>query len=286
MIEHHDLPPDLTASERVPRLAHIVWLFNQPKNFTFAHVITFLSIQLYFKPEEIIIWYSNSTPVGPWWEFTKLRVPNIELIQIDVPRKVYGRSIELVQHQSDIVRIEVLIQLGGLYVDLDVVLLKPLTPLLRYNLTQGAESQNRLGSGFILAAKNTTFLRIWHGQYRTFDDSDYNGHAIRLPMELAQSKVNPKHDPIIHINWLHIQRPNWEEKRWLFEVGKLWDWRQNYAIHFWSKGRKQIDYNPDNIRTLNSTLGEVFRHIYYGNSDILPAVTMNNIENREEQYLI
>ena len=228
------------------------------------------------------MWYSSTTPIGAWWEFVRLRITNIDLVQIDAPETIYGQPIRDATHQSDVMRIELLIHLGGLYLDLDVVLLKPLDELMGFNITQGSETPDRLGSGFILAAPNTTFLRIWHGQYRTFNDNDWNGHSVIIPMRLAM-----QFKQFINIDWYHIQHPNWEERHWLYDSGKLWDWKSNYAIHMWQLSQSKYDYHPDSIRSINSTLGEVFRYIYYGSPNILvPVADFDQNSSKEDGYLI
>jgi len=64
------------------------------------------------------------------------------------------------RHQSDVARLAVLEELGGLYVDLDLIVVRPLDPLMGHDVVLGAESPTMLGSGFILAARaNATFIR-------------------------------------------------------------------------------------------------------------------------------
>ena len=50
---------------------------------------------------------------------------------------------------------------------------------------------------------------------------------------------------------------------WLYTDGKLWNWSQNYAVHLWYRTHPN-EYSPSNIRCLNTTTGEILRHIYYG----------------------
>jgi hypothetical protein len=140
-----------------------------------------------------------------------MRVPNLEPIYIHPPSRIYGQPVVRPEHKTDIIRLEVLIRLGGIYLDLDVVALQSWDPLLKYLCTMGAESPNLLSNGIILAARNATFLRLLHGQYRTFDDTSWNGHSVQLPMLLARQYTH-----LVHIEWHQLQRPNWNERQWIY----------------------------------------------------------------------
>ncbi len=186
--------------------------------------------------------------------------------------------------------------------DLDTIALNPFTPLRRFNTTMGAESPDYLGNGVIVSVPNATFLWLIYNSYYTFDDRKWNYHSVKMPMKLATS-----YPDIIHIEWDLLLRPNWSETRfvwkhrlqflkektmfvpfhasifvsvlcendidvllcrWIFDEGKLWDWRDNYCIHLYYR-HYDHDHNPESIKKLNTTLGEVFRYIYYGDSEFV-----------------
>ena len=70
------------------------------------------------------------------------------------------------------------------------------------------------------------FIRLWREAYADFDDSDWNRHSVVVPMRLAR-----RHPQLVHVDWFSINRPNWDERRWLYTRGQLWDWSRNYAVH-------------------------------------------------------
>lgn len=53
------------------------------------------------------------------------------------PTHVYGQPLSSVYHSSDIARIRVLMESGGIYLDTDMVLLKPLDHFLHYEMVVG-----------------------------------------------------------------------------------------------------------------------------------------------------
>lgn len=249
------------SSCTVPRIVHIIWFTPDDPDFKFVHSASMLSIQRFIEPNRIVFWHDDE-PTGTWWKFIRMHIPNLELRKCVPPSQVFGNKIRSPEHQSDVARLQILIRYGGIYLDLDTIVLKSFENLMAYPVTMGAESPELLGNGIIVARPNATFLRIWYDQYRTFDDRLYNEHSVRLPMNLAR-----EYPKLVHIEWDSLLRPNWFERQWLIGEGKLWDWFNNYAIHLYLKYHK-MEYSPQNIKFLNTTTGEILRYIYYGTYEI------------------
>jgi mannosyltransferase OCH1-like enzyme len=160
---------------------------------------------------------------------------------------------------------------GGIYTDLDVIVLKSFDPLLKYNTTLGYETgagaANGLCNGIIISRPHAKFLEIWHYEYKNFKDWQWAIHSMILPAQLAS-----KYPSLIHTEASSLHRPNWMETNWLYMEGKIYDWSQNYAVHLWYRSHN-IGHNPDDIKTLNTTMAELFRFIYYGKKDLIPGKT-------------
>ena len=65
-------------------------------------------------------------------------------------------------------------------------------------------------------------------------------------------------------------RPNWEEVFLLY--GTNWDWSKNLAVHLYARFIPlidKLDRTEDEIKTLNSTYGEIARFILYDNKEII-----------------
>jgi mannosyltransferase OCH1-like enzyme len=156
---------------------------------------------------------------------------------------------------------------GGIYTDLDVIVLKSFDPLLKYNTTLGYETGNGspdgLCNGVIISRPHAKFLEIWYHEYKNFRDSQWGVHSVLLPAKLA--KIYPS---LIHTEQTTLHRPNWMELNKLYKDGAIYDWSQNYAVHLWYRFHK-VDHNPEDIKTINTTMGEMFRYIYYGKKDLI-----------------
>jgi len=260
----------VTAAAKLRRdvVVHVIWFYPPYTALRFHEAMCLLAVQRYVRPRKILFWYDavSSPPTGVWWQFTRQSVAHLLPVPYRRPMSVYNRTLLVPEHQSDVARLSILEEFGGLYVDLDVIIVRPIDPLLSYDVVLGAESPLMLGSGFILATRtNATFIRLWRQEYADFDDSDWNQHSVYVPMELAR-----RHPDLVHVEWFSVNRPNWNERQWLYADGKLWDWSENYAVHLWYREHPaDVAYDPLTIRHLNTTTGEVLRLIYYEHSRLL-----------------
>ncbi|ELU04130.1 hypothetical protein CAPTEDRAFT_219581 [Capitella teleta] len=245
----------------VPKVVHVLWFYPEGTSLRFHQFISLLSVHKFLQPDEIVVWNSHA-PEGPWWNAFLLRSPPVTLRHLDPPETVFDRPINITEHKADVARIQVLLRHGGIYLDLDVIILRSFDSLLKHDVTMGAESPDLLGSGLILSKADSTFLKLWLETYRNFTDGDWNRFSVRKPMEIAKA-----HPDLLHIEWFGFHRPNWFEREWIYSTGLLWDWSENFAMHLWYRTH-DTEYEPESIRKLNSTLGEVFRFVFYGSGNI------------------
>lgn len=99
-----------------------------------------------------------------------------------------------VPHQADVLRLELLLQFGGVYLDLDILLLRPLAELFAYPegvlmAHEGAGGTIGAGNALIVARRNATMLQEWYAEYRSFSAQIWNGFSVRLPMKLANAEA-------------------------------------------------------------------------------------------------
>jgi len=273
----------IVTKQRRDVIVHVIWFYPRRTALRFHEAMCLLAVQRYVRPRKILLWYDaeSTPPTGAWWQFARQSVAHLLPVPYQRPTSVYNRTLLVPEHQSDVVRLTVLEEFGGLYVDLDVIIVRPVDSLLGYDVVMGAETPQMLGSGFIsVTHANATFIRLWRQSYADdFDDSDWNRHSVYMPMQLAQ-----QHPSLVHVEWFSINRPNWNERQWLYTAGKLWDWSANYAVHLWYREHPaDIVYDPLTIRNLNTTTGEVLRLIYYEDSRIMSPVGPTNTITNEDQ---
>lgn len=147
-----------------------------------------------------------------------------------------------------------------MYLDFDEIILRPLEPLRKYDYTQGHERDVTMGSQLVMAKKNATFLNYWYNSYRDDYKNTWAWNALWVP-----DKLSKEHPSLIHVEGYNFTRPNWQHVDLIFK--KNYDWSTNYGMHMYIRWYKN-ETNNVIIRTLNTTIGSVCRHVLFGNKEL------------------
>jgi SAM-dependent methyltransferase len=140
-------------------------------------------------PSKVYFW-CEYVPKGQWWRLTEGMV---EVLQIRAPVEISGNPLLHPAHRADVVRLEKLIELGGIYLDADVFVHRDFDDLLHHRVVMGKEvvrqGETGLCNAVILAESGASFLCRWHEAYKTFRsrgrDEFWSEHSVGLPMRLA-----------------------------------------------------------------------------------------------------
>jgi len=173
---------------------------------------------------------------------------------------VQGYKLPWIEHSSDLLRLQTIFDNGGIYLDTDIIVLRSFSPLLVSETVLGRETSFGLGSGIIVARPQAPFICMWRQGYRTYIPWPWNwaNYAVWTPNKLA--KAIPDH---VHIEEDTLHHPNFDHSDLLFRGH--YNWSRSYAMHIWKRYGPVPD-SPDEMDSLDSTLGEVMRHAYYGDS--------------------
>lgn len=137
-------------------------------------------------PESIYFHYEFE-PQGQWWDKAKKYVVLNKIIS---PDTVFGNPIISYQHKADVLRLEILKEYGGIYLDIDVISLNPFDSLLSYKNVMGVEPSVGLCNAVILAEKGSKFIESWYMSYKSFKREIWNYHSIQMPLKIARSMKN------------------------------------------------------------------------------------------------
>ena len=163
----------------VPNIVHYI-LFTIHE-VQFAHFISFLSVLKNQRPEVIYIHCDCHQLTGHYWT-RALKVANKTRTLIIVryfkrPEVIFGHKVSqkyLNWHSSDIARITVMSQFGGIYLDIDVYVTSPLDQYFDKELTIDFQKKGEvLGSQVIIGHKNARFLKLWLMSYQFYDPNEW-----------------------------------------------------------------------------------------------------------------
>ena len=210
----------------IPNIIHFIFGLKSDfggKGFSYIHYLAVVTAWKVNQPEKMFLHYAYE-PSGEWWDKAK---PYLTLNQVVPPKEIFGRPLKHFAHQADVLRLEMLMQHGGIYLDMDVVCINSFGPLLRKGFVMGREPEAGLCNAVILASADAEFLRIWYEQYREFDGTRWGYHSVALPLQLATQHPSmiqiqdeysfffPMHNDPAHTD-LWGDRPPWAQRQ-IFE---------------------------------------------------------------------
>ena len=203
--------------------------------FQLINYLVLLSARQHLQPDQLFLHYSIE-PTGYWWSKVKDdRQLNLTLHRIPPITSIYEHSVYHHAHRTDIARLEILDRYGGIYLDLDVLVLRSFSHLIANPSHVEAifawenEEFHALSNAVILAPIYSKFLRRLHQSYQSFNSSCWACHSILLAGQLAR----------IYSTEVHILpsytffRPSWSHIEELY-VYNQYDFHENYACHLWN----------------------------------------------------
>lgn len=150
-------------------------------------------------PDKLMVHYCFA-PKSEWWEKAK-QLPNVEFNKVDMPLDLNGNPIKVYAIRADLLRLQTLIKYGGIYIDSDVLCVKPFKPLLSHEFVMGEQHQRGLCNAVIMSKPDAEFAKIWLSYFHTENikcrevhDEHWDYLAVLLPFELSKQKPE-----LIHI---------------------------------------------------------------------------------------
>jgi len=218
------------------------------KPFGFIHYASIQSAVQILRPKEIQFHYHHR-PTG-WWFERAQEIDGFKLVKERDVTEIYGRAVKHFAHKADIIRLEALRDYGGIYLDLDVFVVRNFDSLLNLDVVLGQEARPRptfsrrpgsesvdepvgLCNAIILAKPFAPFITRWLSSYRSFNHHRWADHSSVIPWALAQAHP----DELTVLGPRAFFYPLWhEDDLWLVHRTTDWDFdrSEQFAYHAWS----------------------------------------------------
>lgn len=182
----------------IPPIVHFVQLKEDqgsPLHFSFEDFLALYAAYYYVHPTTIYIHHdfsleeiADATRRGTSWTRQVLKAfPCLQLNRVTAPTEANGHNITRVEHRSDFVRLEQLRRHGGIYLDWDVVTLRPLAPLRHagFQAVVGRQFDAFVNNGIILATPQSAAVRILDDEARRVFDGGWITHSVELLTRVA-----------------------------------------------------------------------------------------------------
>jgi hypothetical protein len=243
----------------IPNILHFVFGLSSDfggKPFSLIHYLAIKSAIVLNRPSDVLFHYQFE-PSGEYWELIKNQ---ITLNKIHAPDEIHGNKLYHVAHKADIIRLNVLYNSGGIYLDLDTISVKSLEEFRKHSFVIGQELQlpieytikekikkmirhatfrpfrlNVAGlcNAVMLAERGSVFIEHWLQSYVTFRskgfDAYWGEHSVTVPLKL--SKIYPDLIHKVHPYAFHYPLHDDKGLSLLFEKTKLFP--QAYVHHLW-----------------------------------------------------
>lgn len=245
----------------VPNIVHFIWL-GEYAPLQFHHLLSIKSAAIFIRPAHIYL-HCDHEPIGFWWKAIR-NIVKLHVMKVDPPASIFGHRVTRSEHKSDLMRIEVLLEHGGIFLETDVIVLKSFEALRRYDFTMGLEYHSkpgRLNNGIIVAKRNATFLNIWRKTYHNFTEMELDYHSSIIPYHLQY-----QFPQLIHVEERSLNYPSGPARHLIYD--DVYDWTNNYAMHMWF-GLHGLNHTPNDIKSMNTTFGQIARYVYYNTTALL-----------------
>jgi glycosyltransferase involved in cell wall biosynthesis len=197
----------------IPRIAHFVFgLDEQREPFHFLHYVSLESCRRVLEPE-VIYFHHKHLPWGPWWERI---APYLTLREADHVEEVLAaryRSDRVpgryrYAHHADFIRLDALIEHGGVYADIDTIFVRPFPdelfaapfvigrepPVLDEHTREPRPS---LCNALLMSEPGAEFPRSWRAEMAEALDGTWSNHSGFLAEQLSrvapgQARIEPE----------------------------------------------------------------------------------------------
>lgn len=240
---------------RIPNNVHYVLLLEDSPvlNLDFKIFISVYSAHLYFRPDKIYIHtnapfdvFEHARTSGDDWAKRVLAIPNLEYHHVEAPTlTTKGVRIKLLQHKSDFLRMQILHEYGGIYLDTNAVPLRDISDLRNSgfaNILGGVVALDMKHSGYLqngvmLAAPRSAMMEIYIKAAHEFFDGSKTLVSIKLLTDIANRLSAVPNEVLIlqpsafgPMSWqfadqARLFKPHFETSAGLTVSG--YDWGQN-----------------------------------------------------------
>jgi hypothetical protein len=218
--------------------------------------MSILSAVAVIKPEHIYFWYAHE-PHGKWWDIVK---PHLDLKKVVPPATIGSKPLKKVAHKADIVRMQKLMEYGGIYLDIDTICVRPIDDMLNNSMVMGEEGDYGLCNAIMMANKNSPFLHKWWKDYESVFESDGWAEAsVHYPRQLSKTETSITIYPEDS-----FFKPSFYETEAIFVTPTRTVPPNLRILHLWeSKSNQYYTFQSvEEMKQSQSLYGAIVRHLF------------------------
>lgn len=152
----------------IPKIIHLLY-FGETEFMNF-HYECIKSMSKNMRDYKIIIYNKIEPSENVYWENVK-KLPNLTIEDIQVPEEYDGFPLSYFQYKADVVRLNVLYEKGGVYLDIDMLVIKNFDHIINsgkgFYISEEYEKGKGLINAFIASKPKNEFLKLWLESFKT-----------------------------------------------------------------------------------------------------------------------
>jgi FkbM family methyltransferase len=152
----------------IPKIIHLLY-FGETEFYNFHHRCVHSMIQ--YMPDYDIRIYNAKEPVGNrYWDDIKKQA-RVSIHKIDPPVFYDGFELKYFQYKADVVRLELLYEYGGVYLDLDMLIVRPFDEVFAsghsFYISEERAGIRSLINAFLAAKPKNEFIKLWLDSFKS-----------------------------------------------------------------------------------------------------------------------
>ena len=259
----------------IPRIVHFVYgMMPQARPMPESVAIAVGMAHIVYFPARVMF-HVSYTPLGVWWERVK-SIVEVHVHAVATVATAQNRCLLHYAHRADVLRLRVLEEFGGVYLDTDVIALRPL-PLntsrflipwqdspawswrkgsLHYGMCNAVMASEPGSSAVRALLRN-------YGSFRSYGrDEFWDEHSVRLVAEVFE-RCDPPAREWSALRFDDVLSPLWSSVGELYRNRRLPSiesvyrlYPRKFAVHLWYS-----DSHGSQVAGMQSVYGQVSRYV-------------------------
>lgn len=228
----------------IPKIIHLLY-FGETEFYNFHHRCI-LSMMLYMPEYEIRIYNTREPPAeNQYWQDIRNH-KRVHIIKMTPPEYYDGFELKHFQYKADVVRLELLYEHGGIYLDIDMLIVRPFHEVFEsghsFYISEERQGANGRGSGplinaFLAAKPKNGFIKSWLNEFKSGLRLGIWAHHIRD----SNKQLLEQHPHYIHkyrirvLDWKLFMPIHWQDTE-IFILSETVPYgfpAESYGTHLW-----------------------------------------------------
>ena len=157
----------------IPKIIHLLY-FGETEFLNFHHRCIHSMLQ--YMPEYDVRIYNAKEPIAnTYWDDIKNQ-PRVTIHKLDPPVYFDGFELKHFQYKADVVRLELLYEHGGIYLDIDMIIIRPFHEVFSsghsFYISEERQASSRSETGalinaFLAAKPKNEFIKLWLNEFKS-----------------------------------------------------------------------------------------------------------------------